>query len=156
MGVKTLISHHKRRTLVTLNILFFVEQENAWDFHCAEWERETRRKCVSLTEMRETWQVCILYHTSTALLEERPFAYQWRMKNRAVRNPKRFNRLSQNFMWVISRWYQPKCQNSKRLPQRTFSWKPRVVKKTSSFLDTMPDSLTNFYTFDSHDRCTPR
>ena len=54
-GVRTLISHHKRRTLVTLKILFFVEQENAWDFHCAEWERETYRKCV-----RETWQVCCL------------------------------------------------------------------------------------------------
>ena len=55
-GVRTLISHHKRRRLVTLKILFFVEQENAWDFHCAEWERETHRKCVS-REMRETWQV---------------------------------------------------------------------------------------------------
>jgi len=27
--VRTLIPHHKRRTLVTLKILFFVEQENA-------------------------------------------------------------------------------------------------------------------------------
>jgi len=34
--------------------------------------------------------------------------------------------------------------------------KASCCKKTSSFLDTMPDSLTNFYTFDSHDRCTPR
>ena len=31
-GVRTLISHHKRRTLVTLETLFFVEQENALDF----------------------------------------------------------------------------------------------------------------------------
>jgi len=28
-GVRTVISHHKRKTLVTLKILFFVEQENA-------------------------------------------------------------------------------------------------------------------------------
>jgi len=28
-GVRTLISHHRRRTLVTLKILFFVEQKNA-------------------------------------------------------------------------------------------------------------------------------
>ena len=28
-GVRILISHNKRRTLVTLKILFFVEQENA-------------------------------------------------------------------------------------------------------------------------------
>ena len=54
-GVRTLISQHKRRTLVTLKILFFVEQENAWDFHCAEWERETHRKCVSLT--RDAWDL---------------------------------------------------------------------------------------------------
>ena len=54
-GVRTLISHHKRRRLVTLKILFFVEQENAWDFHCAEWERETHRKCVSLT--RDAWDM---------------------------------------------------------------------------------------------------
>ena len=54
-GVRTLISHHKKRTLVTLKILFFVEQENAWDFHCAEWERETHRKCVSLT--RDAWDL---------------------------------------------------------------------------------------------------
>jgi len=54
-GVRTLISHHKRRTLVTLKILFFVEQENAWDFHCVEWERETHRKCVRL--MRDAWDL---------------------------------------------------------------------------------------------------
>jgi len=54
-GVRTLISHHKRRTLVTLKILFFVEQVNAWDFHCAEWEHETHRKCVSLT--RDAWDL---------------------------------------------------------------------------------------------------
>jgi len=45
----------KKRTLVTLKILFFVEQENAWDFHCAEWERKTPRKCVSLT--RDAWDL---------------------------------------------------------------------------------------------------
>jgi len=54
-GVRTLISHHKRRTLMTLKILFFVEQENAWDFHCAEWERETHRKCVNLK--RDAWDL---------------------------------------------------------------------------------------------------
>ena len=57
-GVRTLISHHKRRILVTLKILFFVEQENAWDFHCAEWDRETHRKCVSLT--RDAWDLACL------------------------------------------------------------------------------------------------
>ena len=53
-GVRT-ISHHNRRTLVTLKILFFVEQENAWHFHCVKWERETHRKCVSLT--RDAWDL---------------------------------------------------------------------------------------------------
>ena len=56
-GVRTLISHHKRRTLVTLKILFFVQQENAWDFHCADcgvraWDsskmRESHARCVRL------------------------------------------------------------------------------------------------------------
>ena len=55
-GVRTLISHHKRKTLVTL---FFVEQKNAWDFHCAKWERETHRKCVSLT--RDAWDLAGLH-----------------------------------------------------------------------------------------------
>jgi len=59
-GVSTLISHHKRRTLATLKILFFFEQENAWDFHCAEWERETHRKCVSLT--RDAWDLAGLWN----------------------------------------------------------------------------------------------
>jgi len=61
-GVRTLIFHHKRRTLVTLKILFFVEQENAWDFHCAEWERETHWKCVSLTQ--DVWDLAGLCLTS--------------------------------------------------------------------------------------------
>ena len=54
-GVRTLISHHKRRTLVTLKILFFVEQENAWDFHCAEWERERWDS----SKMRESHARCV-------------------------------------------------------------------------------------------------
>ena len=53
--VRTLISRHKRRTLVILKILFLIEQENAWDFNCAEWERETHRKCASLT--RDAWDL---------------------------------------------------------------------------------------------------
>jgi len=58
-GVRTLISHHKRRTLVTLKILFFVQRENAWDFHWVEWKRETHRKCVSLT--RDAWDLAGLH-----------------------------------------------------------------------------------------------
>ena len=77
-GVRTLISHNKRRTLVTLKILFFVEQENAWDFHCAEWERETHRKCVSLT--RDAWDltgllVCKCYVSLRCVL--RDVACRW-------------------------------------------------------------------------------
>ena len=59
-GVRTLISLHKKRTLVTLKILFFVEQENAWDFHWAEWKHETHRKCVSLA--RVAWDLAGLCH----------------------------------------------------------------------------------------------
>ena len=68
-GVRTLISHHKRRTLVTLKILFFVEQENAWDFHCAEWERETHRKCVSLT--RDAWDLAGLWAVKHGSIDTR-------------------------------------------------------------------------------------
>ena len=48
-------SPQKENTCDIKNIVFFVEQENAWDFHCAEWERETHRKCASLT--RDAWDL---------------------------------------------------------------------------------------------------
>jgi len=34
-------------------------QENAWHFHCAKWERETHRKCMSLT--RDAWDLAGLH-----------------------------------------------------------------------------------------------
>jgi len=80
MGVRNLISHHKRRTLVILKIVFFVEQENAWDYHCAEWEHETHRKCVSLT--RDAWDLAGLQHNASKfaqLIVCRPsFPISWR------------------------------------------------------------------------------